>query len=378
VSSLGELKGAAASGLNGVPIDTYYAVEEQLLEHVIVYRKEGRYGGWPANNGVWNWGDEIVVGFSEGSLDRKLPKGHPIKGDDQSGPRQARSTDGGLTWAVERAPHLMPKEMKPIDCPGDITFTQNDFAMKVLCSGVHAGAKSWFYISHDRCTSWEGPYKIPMFGLKGIAGRTDYQVLGASDCILFLTSSKPDGYEGRAFCARTTDGGRTFQFQSWIGPELTGWTIMPASVMLPKGRLLAALRCDTKDELFIDVCASDDLGKTWQYMSRPDDAHNGNPPAMVRLSDGRVALTYGRRREPFGIRARISDDDGRSWSDEIILRDDGGGDDLGYSRTVERSDGKIVTMYYYNDPVGDGADTDNSERYIAATIWEASCACAHV
>ncbi len=30
---------------------------------VIVYKEDGRYGGWPANHGSWNWGDEIVVGL---------------------------------------------------------------------------------------------------------------------------------------------------------------------------------------------------------------------------------------------------------------------------------------------------------------------------
>lgn len=46
-----------------------------------------------------------------------------------------------------------------------------------------------------------------------------------------------------------------------------------------------------------------------------------------------------------------------------MLRDDGGCHDLGYPRTVQRHDGKIVTVYYFNDhPEG--------ERYIATTIWE--------
>jgi len=47
-----------------------------------------------------------------------------------------------------------------------------------------------------------------------------------------------------------------------------------------------------------------------------------------------------------------------------VLRDDGGSPDLGYPRSVVRSDGAVVTIYYWNDrPDGDG------ERYIAATIW---------
>ena len=83
---------------------------------------------------------------------------------------------------------------------------------------------------------------------------------------------------------------------------------------------------------------------------------------MIRLQDGRVCVTYGHRAPPFGIRARLSNDGGRAWYPEIILRDDGGGTDIGYPRTVQRPDGKIVTVYYFHDqPKGD--------RYIAATIW---------
>ena len=339
-------------------------------EHVVVYREPGRFGGWPANNGCWHWGDEIVVGFTEGALDREKRQGHPIKSDERGGPRQARSTDGGKTWQVMPAPHPMPNEMPPVDCPGDVTFTQQDFALKVLRSGVHAGATSWFYISYDRCTTWEGPYKIPMFGLKGIAGRTDYQVLGPNDCILFLAASKPDGYEGRAFCARTRDGGRIFQFLSWIGPELAGWTIMPSSLRLPSGRLLAALRCNFRPLHGAQVYSSDDEGRSWQFLSEPiPPGEGGNPPAMIRLADGRICLTWGWRRVPFGIRAWLSDDDAKTWGDPIVLREDGGTGDLGYTRTVQRPDGRIVTIYYFNDPPAKAGQI--AERYIAATIWEA-------
>ena len=84
---------------------------------------------------------------------------------------------------------------------------------------------------------------------------------------------------------------------------------------------------------------------------------------MIRLHDGRVCLTYGYRAAPFGIRARLSDDGGRTWGDEIILRDDGGGRDVGYPRSVQRPDGMVVTVYYIHD-------NPKSDRYIAATIWD--------
>ena len=36
------------------------------MKHVIVYKEVGRYAGWPANYGIWSWGDEIVTGFTLG------------------------------------------------------------------------------------------------------------------------------------------------------------------------------------------------------------------------------------------------------------------------------------------------------------------------
>ena len=70
------------------------------------------------------------------------------------------------------------------------------------------------------------------------------------------------------------------------------------------------------------------------------------------------------RSRPFCIRTKLSHDAGATWGDEIILRVDGGNHDIGYPRTVQRPDGTMVTVYYYNDQA-------ESERYIAATLWRA-------
>ena len=35
-------------------------------QNVVVYKAAGRYGGWPANHGIWSWGNEILVGFEAG------------------------------------------------------------------------------------------------------------------------------------------------------------------------------------------------------------------------------------------------------------------------------------------------------------------------
>jgi len=81
--------------------------------------------------------------------------------------------------------------------------------------------------------------------------------------------------------------------------------------------------------------------------------------------DGRLVLTYGYRKRikgPTSIRARISADDGATWGGELILRSGGGDEDIGYTRNALRPDGKIVTIYYWQE-------NEKAERDIAATIW---------
>jgi len=101
----------------------------------------------------------------------------------------------------------------------------------------------------------------------------------------------------------------------------------------------------------IDLYASDDLGRTWRPLCRPvdDTGFGGNPATLTPLPDGRLCLACGYRGRPFGIRARLSEDDEVTWGAEIVLRGDAGCHDLGYPRTVVRPDGTVVTAYYCND-----------------------------
>jgi BNR repeat-like domain len=343
------------------------------LKNVAVYQEAGRFGGWPANHGMWSWGNEIPVGFEAGYFKDKT-QGHAI---DYARPAEhvlARSLDGGETWTLERPEGLKPPASikiagvpagaggkEPVDCPGGIDFTKPGFVLTARMADIHIGP-SRFYYSLDKGKSWSGPFNIPNFGQKGIAARTDYLVNGTHDLTMFLTAAKSNGKEGRVIAVRTRDGGKTWDFVSFVGPEPEGndFAIMPSSVRLSKNSILTAIR----HRAFIDAYRSDDDGKTWKFVNKPaPDTGGGNPPSMVRLKDGRLAITYGYRSAPFGIRARISNDNGDSWGDEIVLRSDGGAWDLGYTRTVQRPDGKLVTVYYFNE-------AKDKERYIAATIWD--------
>lgn len=359
---------------------TLAAPTAQVERHVMVYHVPGRFGGWPANHGIWSWGNEILVGFGAGTYKDLGAERHAIDREQPEEHLLARSRDGGLTWKIENPSEkgaLIPvgaalhgvtppglKEKPWPDCPGGIDFTHPDFVLTVRMTDAHAGP-SRFYYSIDRGHNWKGPFRLPLFGQKGIAARTDYLVNGKRDCMLFLTAAKTDAREGRPLCVRTTDGGKTWKFVSWIGDEPPGYAIMPSTVRLGQRELLTAIRRRDDPKTWIETYRSLDNGQSWKLDTVPaPDLGEGNPASMIRLADGRVCLTYGYRAAPYSIRARLSSDGGRTWGDEIILRDDGGGRDLGYPRSVQRPDGKIVTVYYFWD------QKTGPERYVAATIWD--------
>jgi hypothetical protein len=350
----------------------------RVIKHAVVYSVAGRYGGWPANHGIWSWGDEILVGFSAAWYQWLGPDRHPYDRSKPEAPHLARSLDGGATWAIEPAPALVPPEgMYTASGPGGkaselaepIDFTSPGFCMTLRMTEGQQG-RSWFFFSYDRGKSWKGPFHFPMLGQTSIMARTDYLVNGKRDAMVFLTAAKSSGGEGRPFLARTTDGGLTWKFVSWIAPDPgTGFSIMPSSVRLSPTEIVTAVRHEDslrKGPNWIDAYATADNGTTWRYLARPapdTGDKSGNPPSMVRLRDGRLAVTYGHRSPPFEIRARLSGDGGKTWGGDIVLRPGGGAWDIGYTRSVVRPDGKIVTVYYW-------AREPQKERTIEATIWD--------
>ncbi|MFA6244975.1 MAG: hypothetical protein WC655_28790 [Candidatus Hydrogenedentales bacterium] len=54
------------------------AAYAQTPQHTTVYKEKGRFGGWPANHGIWIWDNEIVVGFSRGYYKDLGPERHNI------------------------------------------------------------------------------------------------------------------------------------------------------------------------------------------------------------------------------------------------------------------------------------------------------------
>jgi len=149
----------------------------------------------------------------------------------------------------------------------------------------------------------------------------------------------------------------------------------PHVLQLPSGRIIVMIRTDAvpyddgRADLVLWETYSDDNGQTW---AKPFPTPLwGFPPHLTSLQDGRVLVSYGYRRKPFGERAALSPD-GINWdaSQVIVLRDDAPNLDLGYPASLEVSPGVLLTVYYQK-PALDPADRHRHKTAIMATRWRA-------
>jgi hypothetical protein len=244
-------------------------------------------------------------------------------------------------------------------------------------NGYHGSeaARGAFFCSTDRGRSWRGPFDFGSLAddpaLRGMefTPRTDYFVEGPKSLLVLLSARAKPGND-KVFCARTTDGGATFQFVSWVvSPTDPYRAVMPSSVRLTDTHLVTTVRRRMLDEErnWVDAYASEDRGKTWSFLSKVGETgdQNGNPPALLRLKDGRLCCFYGNRvrRQLLG---RRSADNGRTWDRETVLREGYASPendaDLGYPRAVQRADGQVLVFYYW-------ASKQHPQQHIASTFW---------
>jgi sialidase-1 len=159
--------------------------------------------------------------------------------------------------------------------------------------------------------------------------------LWTTEMAIGVAESRDDGQSWQWLAAIPTRGGDS---AGQYYHELHGVEVEP-------GRILVQIRNHNpanKGETL--QTESSDGGKTWT------EPHAigvwGLPSHLLKLRDGRLLMTYGHRRPPFGNQARVSSDGGQTWSAAMTLSDDGLGGDLGYPSTVERDDGRLVTVWY--------------------------------
>jgi hypothetical protein len=127
-----------------------------------------------------------------------------------------------------------------------------------------------------------------------------------------------------------------FTWDSWDEPN---------GAFLSRQRAVATFRVDLDG--YVRQSYSDDGGRSWSWPRRLPVW--GYPQQLCPLADGRLLMSYGYRKEPFGIRASISSDGGRTYDlqHEIVLRHDGVDDDLGYPYSIQLRSGEVFTVYYH-------------------------------
>lgn len=145
---------------------------------------------------------------------------------------------------------------------------------------------------------------------------------------------------GNIYAARSRDGGRTW---THLAPIVQDRHVEAALLHVGGGRWLAASRRFEHRDL--EIFSSDDDAMTWKRIVTLDvkpvsSAH------LLKLSDGRILLTYGNRGAGNrGIDAHTSADRGRTWSppQRLIALES---EDLGYPDAVELPGGRLLVSYY--------------------------------
>ncbi|MBQ7347217.1 MAG: exo-alpha-sialidase [Clostridia bacterium] len=211
---------------------------------------------------------------------------------------------------------------------------------------------SFVRLSRDAGKTWEAACKVPTSAPHGPIRLHNGKLLYLGKLnVDHTTEATPI-----AAC-ESTDDGKTWQLLSEVAiPDgLNAHNFHePHAVELPDGKILGAIRAqgaevnERENGFTIYFTVSEDGGRTWSMPQATGIC--GSPPHLMVHSSGAVILTYGRRRAPFGQRARISHDNGKTWSEEIVLNDQGVDGDLGYPATAELPDGSLITVYYQKVP----------------------------
>lgn len=366
----------------------------KTAEHVVVYRNDHEFCAWPFNGGLWQFADgEIAAGFFRGPCDYKT-SGSASHGTVDREHVMARSRDGGRTWPAE----LLTPSFNQAEMADTLSDTSRCIAPETaydphadgycLMSGfgfppADAPHRAYACVSTDRGRTWNAPSRLPgglirTTGFQYLASRPSYIVRNDSMLLLFAHGLRGPLEKEDLFHAETSrsqgvvmgswDGGASWGIVGEISPDSQPCgVILPYPLLLGDGTILVAARRQYDGyNANTTIHESTDGGRTWRFISRANDW--GAPANLVELPDGRIVCVYGYRQKPWGIRARVSADRGRTWGEEIVLRDDGGSWDVGYPRTILSSDGALVTVYYINRK-DDSIQHDGGVRHIAATIW---------
>ena len=167
---------------------------------------------------------------------------------------------------------------------------------------------------------------------------------------------KPDSRASSNWLYRSIDNGKTWSKPIAMarGTLKTRDFYEPAVLELADNHLLGMHRvgrCQDGRHGLVWQNESRDGGKSW---STPKETNitSGACPRLLKLSDGRILLTCGRRYPPFGLYARLSSDGGKSWGKDSWLLRAAPNSNQGYSSSIELERGRVFTACYANNSKG--------------------------
>lgn len=331
----------------------------QVLETKTITPPEEPYAGWPtvarrANGELW-------VTWSGGRDGHVCPMGQV---------RAMTSKDDGATWTFPRVLFDGPIDDRDSGVletgKGTLlvtTFTSLAYEESGLLEKQTPERQARWKAAQDRLTAEERRAQLGEWVLRSTDGGKSWSSPIATivnsphgptqlkDGRLLYVGKQLWNTDGKIGVAESKDDGLTWTWLSEI-PTRPGDAVRRGyhelfALETDDGRIVAQIRNHNKPDVGSTLqCESSDGGKTWTVPKSIDVW--GLPSHLLKLKDGRLLMTYGHRRPPFGNQARISTDQGRTWSAPLTISADGTAGDLGYPSTVELADGTLLTVWYEN------------------------------
>ncbi|MBN1864463.1 MAG: exo-alpha-sialidase, partial [Victivallales bacterium] len=216
---------------------------------------------------------------------------------------------------------------------------------------------TWIIRSADGGKTWSDKIDCGVGSPHGPTELTDGRLLFVGNAKHAPEAKSFNGtpYAANLVCCESCDDGLSWRQIGEI-PQRQGDALgqyhEPHAVQTADKRIIVHIRNHSRQDCgCILQSESNDGGKTFSI------PHNtgllGLPAHLLRLKEGHLLTTYGYRHDPFGNRASISEDGGRSWGKPMILDEKTEGRDLGYPSTAELEDGSFLSVWYEKLPGDD-------------------------
>lgn len=340
-----------------------------------VYRNETSYCG-PISMVRKLTDSDLVVVFREA-----LWRGFRTHGDPTTRTSMVRSNDCGKTWTTQVTPHTFAGNGCVVNQVSDGSLILSNFrwvfvplsrkeelknldGYKELETLGLASANEGVYlaISRDDGYTWGPAQKLETPGYKNVTTAGRIVEMADHSLLIPLNGTKTNVSTKVTWVMRSADGGKTWKDWGTVARNKNEPSFGEMRILaLPNDRLLAGMRTATTN---YQVSHSEDGGRTWSPPeATPIYCSGSSPFDLLLLGDGRILATYGHRKPPFGVRACLSKDEGKTWDivNEKIIRDDGLDRDMGYPSSEELDDGSIITVYYWHE--------EDQIRHLVSSRW---------